>query len=56
MLPEIESLLLLRQLASGLQTAHEHGLVHRDLKPGNIFLDLDHYAKIGDFGCALPYR
>jgi len=43
---------LTRQVASGLAFAHEHGVIHRDIKPGNILLAGDH-AFIADFGVAL---
>ena len=39
-LPLDETLRLGREIASGLAAAHAHGLVHRDIKPGNIFLSL----------------
>jgi tetratricopeptide (TPR) repeat protein len=45
------ALKLARQIASGLQAAHEAGVVHRDLKPANIMVDGDH-AIIMDFGIA----
>ncbi len=41
------------QIASGLQAAHERGLIHRDVKPGNILFADAHTAKITDFGLAL---
>ena len=39
----------LTNIAKGLSYLHERGVVHRDLKPGNIFYD-DGYVKIGDYG------
>ncbi len=47
-----EALLIARQIASGLSKAHEHGIVHRDIKPGNIIVAKDGIARIIDFGLA----
>jgi serine/threonine protein kinase len=43
-----------REIAEGLAAAHARGLIHRDIKPGNIWLDSDHKdrVKILDFGLA----
>ena len=50
-LPEKEIVRLGIQLAEGLAAAHEHGVVHRDLKPGNLLCS-DGHLKILDFGLA----
>ncbi len=38
------------QVSSGLQAAHQKGLVHRDIKPGNIMITPDGKVKVTDFG------
>lgn len=52
-IPEKEMLPLAIQIAEGLKAAHTAGLIHRDMKPGNILLDAAGNAKIVDFGLAL---
>ena len=50
-LPENEIVRIAKQIASGLAAAHSQGLVHRDIKPGNILVDQHgHRVWIVDFG------
>ncbi|HEY1121383.1 MAG TPA: serine/threonine-protein kinase, partial [Haloferula sp.] len=52
-IPEAEMLPLALQVVAGLKAAQAAGLIHRDMKPGNILLDAAGNAKIVDFGLAL---
>lgn len=49
---EAESKFFLTQIIGGVAYMHEYGVIHRDLKLGNIFLDDSMNVKIGDFGLA----
>jgi serine/threonine-protein kinase len=54
-LPVDEALEIARQVAEGLEEAHEKGIVHRDLKPANVKLTPDAKVKVLDFGLAKAY-
>ncbi|RMF99626.1 MAG: serine/threonine protein kinase, partial [Planctomycetota bacterium] len=45
---------IISQVAAGLQHAHDLGLIHRDVKPGNILVTYDGKAKLLDLGLAGP--
>ncbi len=51
-LPLKEALDIGRQIADGLEAAHEKGVVHRDIKPANVMVDAKGRATIMDFGLA----
>ncbi|MBZ5612307.1 MAG: protein kinase, partial [Acidobacteriia bacterium] len=50
--PLDEALAIAKQIASALEAAHEKGITHRDLKPGNIIIKPDGAVKVLDFGLA----
>jgi formylglycine-generating enzyme required for sulfatase activity len=48
------SVAIARQICAGLAHAHARGVVHRDIKPGNIIVDAEDRVKVTDFGIAQP--
>ncbi|MBO4647073.1 MAG: serine/threonine protein kinase [Lentisphaeria bacterium] len=51
-LPVNDVIQWIHDIAEGLEYAARHGIIHHDVKPGNMMLDADGNAKVGDFGLA----
>jgi serine/threonine protein kinase len=45
-----EAIAIMLQVLDALTSAHEQGVIHQDIKPGNIMMTPDHRVKVGDFG------
>ncbi|MEM0970292.1 MAG: serine/threonine-protein kinase, partial [Verrucomicrobiota bacterium] len=52
-IPVPDALRIIHEVALGLQAAHQQGLIHRDIKPGNILFDPNGAARLVDFGLEL---
>jgi serine/threonine-protein kinase len=50
--PLPEAMAIIYQMAKALAYAHEHGIIHRDVKPANVLLDSANRVKLTDFGIA----
>ncbi|MGM9928894.1 MAG: Stk1 family PASTA domain-containing Ser/Thr kinase [Bacillus sp. (in: firmicutes)] len=51
-IPIEKSMSIMEQITSAIEHAHQHGIIHRDIKPQNILIDENGHVKITDFGIA----
>jgi eukaryotic-like serine/threonine-protein kinase len=51
-LPAEDAVEIIEQACGGLEYAHRHGVIHRDVKPGNLLINPDGVVKLADFGIA----
>lgn len=55
-MPPGQAVWVIHQACLGLAEAHAHGIVHRDVKPQNLWVELDHNVKLLDFGLARAWE
>jgi serine/threonine protein kinase len=48
-----EKLKIFKEIVLGLRYLHDQGVIHRDIKSSNLFLDSQNHVKIGDFGSGM---
>ena len=51
-LPAVQAVALVSQVCNALDYAHRQGVIHRDIKPGNVLIDRQGQVKVADFGLA----
>jgi serine/threonine protein kinase len=51
-MPAAQAVWMIHQACLGLAEAHAHGIVHRDVKPANLWVEPDHNVRVIDFGLA----
>lgn len=55
-MPLTDAVQIVAQIADALDHAHQRGMIHRDVKPGNILFDAQGHAYLADFGIACLYN
>ena len=56
LLPLVKVVEIIFKCIRALEYAFQHGIIHRDIKPGNILLSQDGETKVGDFGASFQHR